>query len=491
MLCIVIVGPSFAEARTQICQSAVSADLLEFRLDLFTGEALSQIEALRSLQSSSLVLYTWRSKSQGGEGPNGHKRLQLIEDYLKHPPDYLDIEIDDPLEWVLSIRHQFPQVKIIASAHYFTSGFEVVETALKRLQCIPAEIYKIAIRAASIEDTLRLMLLAKNTLLPLVTISMGENGAISRILSPIYGGVVTYAAMNEATIAAPGQLTAETLLQTYRFKTLNAQTQVYGLIGNPASKSISHHTHNAVFGFLNENAVYVKVDLKSDELKIALPLMQELGWKGLSVTMPLKESIMECLDVCDESVSQIGVSNTIILQSNRIVGFNTDGKGAINAIKSKLELQNKTVVILGAGGAARALGSSILQAGAHVIFLNRHPEKAFQLAQQYHCEGGDFTKLQTYAYDLLINCTSSPMPVPADWIYPQAVVMDINTNPKKTLFLEAALKKGCQIIYGLEMFAAQAALQFEIWNKNSWSIEHLQSCILELGEAYLKKTAPE
>ncbi|PJD97288.1 MAG: shikimate dehydrogenase [Parachlamydia sp.] len=488
MLCVVITGPSFTAARAQICKSAAIADLLEFRLDLFTDETLIHIEVLRSLASASQVLYTLRSQNQGGKGPNGNRRLELIETYLKNPPAYLDVEIHDSLDWVLAIRAACPQMKIIASVHYFTSGFEVVPTALKLLELIPADIYKIAIQAVSIEDTLKLMLLAKKTPLPLALISMGEKGELSRILSPVYGGALTYAAVDEAAAAVPGQMIAETLLQTYRFKTLNIKTQIYGLIGFPTSKSISHHTHNAVFSLLGKNAVYVKVDLVPEELERVLPLLQALGWQGLSVTMPLKASIMDYLDAYDEAVSQIGVANTVVFRANQLLGFNTDGKGALKAIKGKVDPKHKILVILGAGGAASAIGYEALQSSANVIFLNRHPEKALRLAQHYGCKGGDLAELQTYAYDLLINCTPDPMPIPEDWIHPQAIVMDITTNPQKTPFLEAALKKGCQVIYGLEMFAAQAALQFELWGKNTLPTTQMQDFIQELGEAYLTQT---
>lgn len=488
MLCIVITGPSFAAARAQICKSAAVADLLEFRLDLFADEALIHIEDLRALASASPVLYTLRSQNQGGKGPNGNRRVQLIETYLKNPPAYLDVEIHDSIDWVLSIRAAYPQMKIIASAHYFTSGFEVVLNALEHLQQIPAEIYKIAIQAVSIEDTLKLMLLAKKTHLPLALISMGEKGELSRILSPVYGGALTYAAVDEATAAAPGQMTAETLLRTYHFKSLNSKTQVYGLIGHPTSKSISHHTHNAVFSLLGENAVYVKVDLVPEELERVLPLLQALGWQGLSVTMPLKASIMDYLGAYDDAVSQIGVANTVVFQANQLLGFNTDGKGALRAIKGKVDPKHKTLVILGAGGAASAIGYEALQSGANLIFLNRHPEKALRLAQHYGCKGGDLAELKMHAYDVLINCTPDPMPISEEWIHPQAIVMDITTNPRKTLFLEAALKKGCQVIYGLEMFAAQAALQFELWEKTTLPTMQVQDFIQELGEAYLTQT---
>src|SRR5262249_16514603 len=161
--------------------------------------------------------------------------------------------------------------------------------------------------------------------------------------------------------------------------------------------------------------------------------------------------------------------NTLLFEEGKIFGFNTDGIGALNAIEKEFPVKDKRIVIIGAGGAAKAIAYEAHRRGGLVTIVNRDAEKALQIAQLLPCIGKGLDYMATCAetgYDVLINCTPSPLPIASEYIIPQAIVMDIKTKPKETAFLKLAREKGCPIIYGYQMFIEQALGQFNLWFKN-------------------------
>ena len=203
-----------------------------------------------------------------------------------------------------------------------------------------------------------------------IAISMGTHGQISRILAPIFRNPITYASLAEELQSAPGQLSAELLLNRYHYASLRPHTSLYGLIGDPIDKSISDATHNALFHHLGLNAVYVKMVVKAEELPEFFHFAKQLPFKGLSVTMPLKESVLPHLDHIDSKARNIRAVNTLVFDEGMISGFNTDGIGALNAIEQVKPVKNQRVVLLGAGGSAKAIADEAHQPGAQLtLFL--------------------------------------------------------------------------------------------------------------------------
>ena len=309
------------------------------------------------------------------------------------------------------------------------------------LQQKPAKLYKIATFANSIIDTLRILKLQKRYGETLVAIAMGELGKPSRILGPIFGAPLSYAAIDEDHPSAPGQYTLEEM----RHYKVDRQTAIYGLIGGEVLQSISHLTHNITFKKRGLNAVYVKFKVAPEELPQFLTLAKELGFSGLSVTTPHKESIIPLLDEVDPLAEQIGAVNTLVFKGEKIIGYNTDIL-ALDIIRKRIDLADKKVQIYGAGGAARALIYGCREAGADVYIHNRTFSKAKFLAEQFHCRAG------LCEADLAINCTT------IDFECNAPLCLDINIKPD-SLFLQ-----GKQKIFGYEMFSAQALGQFKIWN---------------------------
>jgi 3-dehydroquinate dehydratase/shikimate dehydrogenase len=273
--------------------------------------------------------------------------------------------------------------------------------------------------------------------------------------------LVNYAS-GDVEKTGPGQLSVTELMDIYHYPQLNPKTSIYGLIGDPIEKSVGHIYHNAVFARRNVKAVYVKMTVKPDELSEFISLAKELGMRGLSVTIPLKEKILPFVDMLDDCAKKIGAVNTLLFQDGKILGTNTDGIGALDAIEKRVVVQGKKMVLLGAGGAARAIAYEAIVRGAHVLILNRTVQRAKETALALHCRGGGLDALPD-DYDILVNCSPDPMPIDAARIRPKTIVMDVVYSPHLTPFLQAAADRGCQIVQGEEMFLNQAVGQTAFW----------------------------
>lgn len=485
MICVVIKGPTYQEAHQQILKAIPYADLVELRLDFFTTLDLNALKDLRT-QFSIPMIFTLRSKQQGGNYSQAEEqRLEDIRKLASLKPEYLDLENDLSKDFVKEIS-KHSEIKVILSYHNFETTPDDLEALLLEMRSIPAAFYKIAVTAPNSLDAMRLLCLAKNNDGKLIAISMGAHGQISRIVAPVMGCPFTYAALDDGQTSAPGQLTAQTLLEQYHYRSLNSQTTVYGLIGDPVDQSISDVTHNNLLEACGLNSVYVKIQVPPAELEQFLKLAKKLPFRGLSVTMPLKEHILPFLDNINPQAQDIRAVNTLVFEDGKITGFNTDGIGASNAIEKHCKVQDKRIVILGAGGAAKAIVLEAKRRGAFVSILNRDADKARELAQRLQCVGKGLDEMAVCAeegYDILINCTPVPLPINAQDILSTAVIMDIKTKPMETELIKQALKKGCRIVYGYEMFLEQALGQFNLWFKDRINIECrniLEETILEV-----------
>lgn len=424
MISAIIIGPTYELAAKQM---EVECDLYELRLDYFDEINLDQISKLLTKP----CILTLRSTSKRSE----EERIQLLRQLANLKPAYIDLETTVPREVIEEIAMQ---TKIILSYHNFDHTPEL------EISAIPATYYKMATMANSSLDCWRMLDLVKKHK-NLIGFCLGEKGTFSRILSAIYGSPITYAYLDEPT--APGQISLEEL-KSY---SLTPDTKLFAVIGYPLTTSSSPAFHNQKYREWGINAVYVKMPFQADELAQFAPRMQ--GFSGLSVTMPLKESILPYLDQIDVEAAEIGAVNTIVCKEGKTKGYNTDGKGALDAIGA---VEGKTVIILGAGGAARAIIYEAKKRGARVLIWNRTVEKGKLLAEHFDVEA--ISEMQPY--HILVNTT--PVDVQVE-IAPNTTVMDIRSHPKLTPFLERAAQKNCRLIYGMEMFHYQALEQIRLW----------------------------
>jgi shikimate dehydrogenase len=254
---------------------------------------------------------------------------------------------------------------------------------------------------------------------------------------------------------------------------IDAQTKLYGVIGNPVQHSLSPVIHNGAFKRLGWNAVYLAFEVKHVER--ALEGIRGLGLKGVSVTLPFKTEVIPFLDKIEGLAKKIGAVNTIVNHGGKLIGFNTDCKGALEALEEKMDLGGKRVVLLGAGGAGRAIGFGLKERGCQLIIANRSRDRGETLSRELKCyfiPMSSFVKMKAgeLQADVVINTTSLGMvpqeretPIPKKLLRKGMVVMDIVYEPLQTKLLREAKEKGCLTINGLEMFIRQGAAQFKIW----------------------------
>lgn len=429
---------------------------IELRLDLFPTIDLNEIaDLLKNVKCP--VMVTLRSLAHGGKYRGSEsERETLIGELLRLEPDFFDVEYDMGKEFISKIIKDFPGTKFIVSCHQLQETPSDLEKMYQEMENEGAYCYKIAAYARSSNDALRMLLFAKCHS-NVSVICMGERGQFARVLGKVAGNLIDYAALDAASQTGSGQLTMTEMLDTYHYHSLNGETKVFGLIGDPVEKSPGHHFHNALFKAQNRNAVYVKMTVKQEELSEFIDLSKRFGIHGLSVTIPLKEKILPYLNEVEQP---IGAVNTLLFREGKILGINTDGKGCLDAIEEKLSVRDKRVVLLGAGGTARSIAFEAKARGAKVAILNRTFERAENVAFELNCEA---IKEIPDAYDILINCSPEPMPVDPEKILPYILVMDVVYDPEETKFLKQALEKQCRIVYGKEMFLNQAQRQNAVW----------------------------
>jgi 3-dehydroquinate dehydratase / shikimate dehydrogenase len=269
---------------------------------------------------------------------------------------------------------------------------------------------------------------------------------------------------------------------------VDAATRVYGVAGDPIGHSLSPAIMNAAFRRENVNAVYLALHAKT--LKDLLNCVREIPIHGLSITMPYKEAILPYLDNTDSHTTKIGACNTVVrAQDGKLYGFNTDTSGVVRPLERRLStLQGAKILVLGAGGAARAAVFGLAERGAEVFILNRSIGPAKKLARRAHARSLKRGDLKKHAFDVIINATPVGMgnmretPLQEKEINAR-YVFDMIYDPFETRLLQLAKQRGAQIIPGIEMFVHQAARQFEIWTgKPAPQDEMLQVVMLAMQE---------
>jgi shikimate dehydrogenase len=262
---------------------------------------------------------------------------------------------------------------------------------------------------------------------------------------------------------------------------INGRTRVCAIIGDPVEHSLSPVMHNAAFKELGLNIVYVAFNVTKNGLADAISGARSLGLLGLNVTMPHKNAVIKHLDETDSATKAIGAVNTILNERGKLFGYNTDGKGAMVALQENgVDPEEKKLVLLGAGGAAKAIAFQAAQEAEELVIVNRTAEKAKQLAELLHKQFGtkitgttlsdEVLKKELETADILVNATSIGMhpdinvsPVPAELLHSGLCVMDIVYNPLETRLLKDAKSVGASVVSGLEMLLYQGAVAFEIW----------------------------
>jgi len=264
---------------------------------------------------------------------------------------------------------------------------------------------------------------------------------------------------------------------------IDAQTSLYAVFGNPVSHSLSPVMHNTAFAETGFNAVYLA--FRVVDIEAAMAAVRAVGIRGVSVTIPHKVAAMNLLDEIDDQARRIGAVNTVVNREGRLWGYNSDGQGAVRALLAKTAIEGADIVIIGAGGAARAIGSSLVDNGGRITIINRSIQAGKRLADNLNADFKPLAGLKQIRADILINTTpvgmhpqTKQLPLSPELIRREMLVMDIVYNPLQTALLKHARSRGCRTVDGIDMFVYQGACQFRLWTGKEAPLECMRKAVL-------------
>ncbi len=451
--------------------------LVELRLDFLRKDP--ELNRLLPDRPTQVVATARRPQDGGKWRDTEEKRRTALRAAIASGVEFVDIEED-----IASEIPRFGKTRRIISYHNQDETPEDLESLYQRMLQGDPDFIKIAVMPRNINDVFRLMsfTLRKNDerpTVPVIGISMGEIGIASRILAQKFGSPFTYATFSESRVIAPGLLEYSKLRDFYRFDEIDRDTEVFGVIGDPIGHSLSPLVHNAGFAQLEMNKIYLPFRLPPSDLKDFVARAPEIGIRGVSVTIPHKVAVVDELTQFDPAVEEIGACNTLIFEGNERYGYNTDYVAAIlsleiamggTGIAEESPLIGKKALVLGAGGAGKAVAYGLLQRSVRVTVADLDDRRAQRLAEQLHCEAIDWELRHGVPTNIIANCTPVGMhpkindtPFEKTSMNQGMLVFDAVYNPENTLLLKNARAKGCATVSGVEMFIGQACMQFKLF----------------------------
>jgi 3-dehydroquinate dehydratase / shikimate dehydrogenase len=507
-LCLAVEGRTPAELINNAQVAVKEARFIELRLDSLPkpADALPLVKKFLHANVGVVALATCRRKANGG-GFTGTlaAELEILAKAAEAGCQMVDLEIESAegakaaqLEALRAVRvktkksavsgaalgavssagtgtgvqaagEELAPVALMISYHDFQRTKSLLKVA-ERIEVFEPDYVKVVSTAKTLVDNLAVLELLKlrSAASQIVALAMGEEGIVSRILGPREGAVFTFAAPSESKGTAPGQLTAYTLREHYRFEQIDAATKVYGVFGNPIAHSLSPLMQNTAFRKEGVNAVFLP--LKAHSVEDLLALFQELPLAGAAVTIPFKCDLLPHLTNMDAFTQKTGAVNTLRMGADgKLYGFNTDVAGVVRPLERRMRIAGARIAVVGAGGAARAAVFGLVAQGAEVFVVNRTHEKAVALARKAKAKVLKADKLVKENMDVLINATSCGMlgsktslPVAKNEVNAK-LVFDLVYNPLETPLIQLAKARGIPTISGLEMFVQQGVQQFEIW----------------------------
>ncbi len=524
------------DARTAI---TAGAEMIELRLDhLDFSSSFDELNKalVMILDQGTPVILTCRVAEEGGQYRGDERARRQLLEHLYSPRSYIDLEYAGLRRsaWNgLTDRtadHNVADLHLILSRHDFEKTPEGLGDLLKEISAERCEVAKLACKANTIADAVRMLDALRESVKrkPTIALSMGEAGVITRVLAKKFGAFLTFASLDEGKESAPGQLTVSEMRSVYRWDAIGPATQVYGVIGCPVAHSMSPHIHNAAFTALGHDGVYLhlRVEPGYESFAAFLDACLQRPWldlRGCSVTIPHKENLLRYVrehgGTIEPLAERIGAANTLVITPREtpaqseienqksamlpqsairnpqsaiggLAAYNTDYAGALDALCTGLNCDRKglaeySFAVLGAGGAARAIVAGLTNCGARVTIFNRTLAKAEALAKEFGTHVGTWNHRPGPDARVIINCTSVGMwpqtdhtPLPVQKLREDAIVLDTIANPTETLLLREAQNLGCKTIDGLTMFINQAAAQFKLWTGKDAPADLMRQVVL-------------
>ncbi len=487
-VCVALAGDAmFARAEA----AAPTHRFFEFRLDSLSNPAqvLLHLRAVLERWPGMIAVATCRRVMHGGafRGSADEQICILAAAAAEAGCALVDVEVETAEELGPSVldtlRHS--GAGVILSWHDF-HGTPELESVYERLAAFQPDFLKIVPLAQSLTDSLCLLDLLERHGAGgrLIAMSMGQKGLLTRVLGPRFGSAFTFAAPDGSEGTAPGQVPLRTLRDLYRIDHITPATAIYAVAGDPIGASLSPHMHNTAFAAAGIDAVYLPLETADpQELQ---RVADRLGIRGLSITMPLKESVLPLLATRSTAIEQMAACNTLLRQPDGAwYGDNTDVAGIVDPLEQQVDLAGKRVLVLGAGGAARAAVFGLRARGAQVFLLNRTVERAAALAAEAGAQVQPRETLATSHFDIAINSTPYGMhrkniyePLKPDEMQCD-LFFDLVYNPVETPLLRMAQERGIPVIAGVAMFVEQGVRQFELWTRYAAPREAMRQAVLE------------
>ncbi len=460
------------------------ATLIELRLDWIARKP--DLPRLIKDRPTPVVVTCRRPVDGGRWHATEEERLVLLRQAIVAGVEYVDLEGD-----VARKVPRFGKTKRIVSHHDFNKTPDDLEAIHSELCKCDPDIIKLVTMANSPADNVRLLRLVKSSPIPTIGFCMGELGLVSRVLCGKFGSPFTYATFSNDRVLAPGQISFDEMQQLYRFERIDAETPVFGVLGDPIGHSLSPLLHNLAFRHLRLKAVYLPMRVPAEEFAGTLDEYDFLGTRGYSVTIPHKTAALEFANKADDAALQIGAANTLVKnKEGNWLASNTDYQAALESIqlglaeKGTTSLNGQRVLLLGAGGVARAIGLAVVRAGGVLTVTNRTKARGKELADQLSCQYVTWENRGASDCEVLVNCTPIGMtpnvnesPFQQHWMKEGMVVFDTVYNPENTLLIKEAREHGCHVVSGLEMFVRQAAAQFKRFTGQEAPLEFMRQTL--------------
>ncbi|TKY61439.1 Bifunctional 3-dehydroquinate dehydratase/shikimate dehydrogenase [Spatholobus suberectus] len=482
---------------------AEGADIVEVRLDHITNfNPLRDLKII--LQNKPLpVLIVNRTKWEGDES----MRLEALQLAVELGADFIDVELKEAscLPTLVEVEHKRnhnSHGKIIVSCYVdgITPPQEELFQLIEQMQATGADIIKLVTHAADITEIIRIFSLFPYCQVPLIAYSDGERGLISQVLSPKFGGFFVYGSLAGNQI--PGLPSLDSFQEAYKLEHINADTKVFGLISKPVSHSKGPILHNPSFRHVNYNGIYVPMFV--DDLKEFFSTYPGPEFTGFSVGFPYKEEVLRFCDEVHPVAQSIGAVNTIIRRprDGKLVGYNTDCEAAITAIEDALiehgcndggaslgsPLAGRLFVLVGAGGAGKALAFGAKSRGARLVIFDIDFDRAKSLACALFGEAQPFKELGNFQPEkgaILANATPVGMhpntdriPVAEATLGDYRLVFDVVYTPRRTRLMKEADAVGAITVGGVEMFLRQAIGQFNLFSSLKAPEEFMREIVL-------------
>jgi 3-dehydroquinate dehydratase/shikimate dehydrogenase len=444
-------------------------DMVEIRLDRMHNPSLSAL--LRRPRPT--VVVTNRSAEEGGHFKgSAEEQFALLAQACQLGAEFVDVEMRWGPKFYRDLVKQFPTVNFILSHHNFEHTLHNLLAVYRAMRRLKPAVMKIATMANSIGDNAIMFSVleqAANDEQKLIGLCMGEYGQVSRIMGARFDSFLTFAALRPDSTTAPGQVDLDALTNLYRVHKLRKDTKIFGLVGNPVSHSQGIFYHNEIFRRRKLDAVYLNFLSEAFE-----GFMKAFGQtvSGISITMPFKQDCLPFVTRWGDGSTEIGAVNTMIVNRNHAVGYNTDLTALQQLLKSRKRIAATKAVIIGTGGLARTMAYAAIREGLHTTIAGRTRAKAAALANALGCDSVSIDEISYLPCDILMNGSSvgmhpgvDPELVPKSFLHKNMLVVDGVYTPEHTTLIKRAEAAGCKTIKGGEIFRRQASLQSRLFIK--------------------------